>query len=123
MLKRTSILHGLTVLAMVLALLVPPSAVAQEIPFARPAFQELWQRYDLPVTQGQDLRSWTWGPASIFSGTEPYVDSPGGRRLVQYFDKTRMEINDPDRNLVTNGLLVRRWSAGRSPSATWPVSR
>lgn len=118
MLKRTPILHGLAMLAMALVLLAPsPSvAVAQETPFASPAFREMWQRYDLPVRQGQDLRSWTWGPASIFTGTEPYVDSPGGRRLVQYFDKTRMEINDPTTNLVTNGLLVREMVSGKIAS-------
>jgi len=113
MLKRTQPLYGLAVLTILVALLAPLSAAAQEIPFASPAFRETWQRYDLPVRQGQDLRSWTWGPGSIFTGTEPYVDSPGGRRLVQYFDKTRMEINDPNTNLVTNGLLVREMVSGK----------
>jgi hypothetical protein len=113
MLKVRPILHGLTVLITLVALLAPPPAAAQEIPFASPAFQELWLRYDLPVKEGKDPRSWTWGPASFFSGTEPYRESPGGRRLVQYFDKTRMEINDPVKNLVTNGLLVREMVGGR----------
>jgi hypothetical protein len=49
---------------------------------------------------------------------EPYADSPGEERLVQYFDKSRMELNCPvdeavcddiDEDspwYVTNGLLV-----------------
>ena len=53
-----------------------------------------------------------WGDGA-FTGamSEPYVESPGGERTVQYFDKTRMEINDPAGDpstawFVTNGLLV-----------------
>jgi hypothetical protein len=49
---------------------------------------------------------------------EPYVDSPGGMRLVQYFDKSRMEINTPAADVdnlwyVTNGLLVIEMIEGR----------
>jgi hypothetical protein len=54
-----------------------------------------------------------WGPAvRSVSITEAYADSPGGTRLVRYFDKSRMEINDPTADptstwYVTNGLLAR----------------
>ena len=49
---------------------------------------------------------------------EPYRESPGGQRQVQYFDKARMEINNPngDRNnpfFVTNGRLVVEMVSGR----------
>jgi sortase (surface protein transpeptidase) len=51
---------------------------------------------------------------------EPYADAPdgSGMRLVQYFDKSRMEINDPkispdDRWFVTNGLLTVELISGR----------
>jgi hypothetical protein len=53
-----------------------------------------------------------WGPYAFTGGlNEPYAESPGGQRVVQYFDKSRMEITDPngDQNspwYVTNGLLV-----------------
>ncbi|HUS16611.1 MAG TPA: LpqB family beta-propeller domain-containing protein, partial [Chloroflexia bacterium] len=45
------------------------------------------------------------------STREPNQESPGGTRLVQYFDKSRMEINDPSADpngafYVTNGLLT-----------------
>ncbi len=45
---------------------------------------------------------------------EPYAESPGGQRLVQYFDKSRMEINNPNNpNAVTNGLLANELISGR----------
>jgi hypothetical protein len=49
---------------------------------------------------------------------EGYADAAGGQRLVQYFDKARMEINNPaaDPNgafYVTNGLLVVEMLSGR----------
>ncbi|MEZ4572086.1 MAG: hypothetical protein R2849_17530 [Thermomicrobiales bacterium] len=50
--------------------------------------------------------------------TRSYADSPGGSRQVQYFDKSRMEINDPGGDTeelwyVTNGLLVVELMTGR----------
>lgn len=82
--------------------------------FADASFRQVWERTDLPVADnapGLGARSWIWGPQPATGRTyEPYAESPGGQRLVQYFDKSRMEITDPDaaRNLwyVTNGLLV-----------------
>jgi DNA-binding beta-propeller fold protein YncE len=53
-----------------------------------------------------------WAPDAFTAELqEPYTDSPGGQRVVQYFDKARMEITQPaaDPNsiwYVTNGLLV-----------------
>jgi hypothetical protein len=93
------------------AQLVPPT-------FADPAFEAVWQRTDQPIAAGLVARSWMWGPRPFTAATfEPYADSPGGSRLVQYFDKSRMEINDPngDRSspwFVTNGLLVREMVDG-----------
>ena len=77
-----------------------------------PAFQQVWERTDRPVADGVVSRTWTWGPQPISEITsEPYAESPGGTRTVQYFDKARMEINDPDADpdsiwYVTNGLLT-----------------
>jgi hypothetical protein len=91
---------------------VPPLA-AQSITFATPAFDVNWRRYDQPVQTGQASRSWTWGPTSIASRIEPYAEAPGGQRQVQYFDKARMELNDPNQpGGVTNGLLVRELVSG-----------
>lgn len=89
--------------------------------FADDAMRNVWQRTDQPVAGGAPglrPRSWIWGPQPISGAMrEPYAQSPGGSRLVQYFDKSRMEINNPDapRNqwYVTNGLLVVEMLTGR----------
>src|SRR5687767_3737754 len=82
--------------------------------------QTLWTRTDLPVREGLIQRTWLWGPAPNTPGLiERYDDAPNGSRtrLVQYFDKSRMEINDPLSNwnsdfYVTNGLLTVEMIAG-----------
>ena len=87
--------------------------------FADPAFQRVWERQDLPVKNGKATnRSWTWGPQGLFSGKEQYAEGPGGQRLVEYFDKSRMEINNPSADpksqwYVTNGLLVVEMMTGQ----------
>jgi hypothetical protein len=50
--------------------------------------------------------------------TEPYSGSPSGTRMVQYFDKARMEINNPQGDrasdwFVTTGLLVAEMVSGK----------
>ena len=82
------------------------------------AFGQVWERADHPVEVGRANRSWTWGPGPIAHKMEPLAESPGGFREVQYYDKARMEVNDPnaDRNsqwYVTNGLLVYEMISGR----------
>lgn len=106
------------VLALTLLLLAALHASGQEPP-ANPDFQATWARTDLPVVAGQAVRTWIWGPQA-FTGSmqEPYAESPGGMRTVQYFDKSRMEITNPngDRGsqfFVTNGLLVVELMTGR----------
>jgi len=87
--------------------------------FADPAFELVWQRTDQPLAAGHVARSWMWGPQPLtVAWHEPYAEAPGGERLVQYFDKSRMEINDPagDRAspwFVTNGLLVWEMVSGQ----------
>jgi hypothetical protein len=83
--------------------------------FGDPSFEKLWRRTDQQVAAGQVARSWYWGPSQI-SGPI-YEKFEGGTRLVQYFEKTRMEINNPtgDRNspyYVTNGLLTSELISG-----------
>jgi len=83
-------------------------------PFAHPAFESVWTRTDRVVKEGRISRTWFWGPGPNSLGLlEQYNESTAGnqRRLVQYFDKSRMEVNNPagDRNnpfFVTNGLLT-----------------
>ncbi|HEX9987343.1 MAG TPA: hypothetical protein VGE45_02565 [Chloroflexia bacterium] len=82
-----------------------------------PAFQQVWARADQPVAAGKAARSWLWGPAPIVTAREQYVEGVGGTRLVQYYDKSRMEVNnpaaDPDNPAyVTNGLLAVEMVSG-----------
>src|SRR5436305_4574523 len=96
---------------------------AQSTPplFAHPAFERVWNRTDSLVLEGRVPRSWYWGPHPDSPGLyETLTDAPdgSGHRLVQYFDKSRMEINDPtaDPNspfFVTNGLLTVELISGR----------
>jgi hypothetical protein len=87
--------------------------------FAHPAFQRTWERTDRPVSFGQVQRSWYWGPNPNTGGLlEDYAEGVGGKRLVQYFDKSRMEINNPGGNqndpfFVTNGLLTVELISGK----------
>lgn len=112
-----------TVLASVFAMLAA-ALLALQPALAAPAignesFLRVWTRQDYPVSQGLTDRSWTWGPAPI-SGImrETYIEGIDGLRTVQYFDKSRMEINDPTANpnslwYVTNGLLPIEMMTGR----------
>jgi len=97
------------------ALLMPAStANAEAEKFSNKAFETVWQRLDQPIFAKKTDRSWYWGPEPLAGGLyEPYVEAAYGRRLVQYFDKARMEINNPATGQVTNGLLVAEMISGR----------
>ncbi|WP_298815282.1 TolB family protein [Chloroflexus sp.] len=79
--------------------------------FADPRFAAVWNRTDNPTVRGG--RSWYWGPEPWFDYAEFYHESPNGLRTVQYFDKARMEINNPADGIVTNGLLVVELVSGQ----------
>jgi hypothetical protein len=84
--------------------------------YAAPNFQRVWERTDKAVAEGRltQPRTWLWGPQPISAAhREPYSNSPEGSRLVQYFDKSRMEINNPANGQVTNGLLVVELITGK----------
>lgn len=93
---------------------------AAAVDFVHPAFRRIWDRTDSLVASGQVSRTFFWGPTPLAAVREQYVDAPDGTqtRLVQYFDKSRMEINDPnaDQNapfFVTNGLLTIELISGQ----------
>ncbi len=108
------------ILLMVLTLTVfGPTGQANADGFGDTNFEKLWQQSDGPIAAGQASRSWLWGAASNWVGYEGYDQAkPNGNRMVQYFDKSRMEINDPytDRNsqwFVSNGLLTMELVSGK----------
>ena len=112
--------RGLSALLLALTLGTAFSGVAGAAPaFADDAFANVWTRTDAPVDSTSVARSWFWGPQAN-SGPlyERYLDAPNQERLVQYFDKGRMEINDPAGDhtnpwFVTSGLLDRELISGR----------
>jgi hypothetical protein len=115
--RRLSRFHGITIVLVVVAIVVTVAgsvfAIDHEHPIGNPAFERVWQRQDRPVDERVTTdRSWTWGPSRSATMTEQFVDATdgSGQRTVQYFDKSRMEINDPGADptaqwYVTNGLL------------------
>ncbi len=119
MVKSKYLLTG-TALA---ALLVPALSVyqpksASAVDFADPAFQSVWNRTDKLVANGTVKRSFYWGPIPGEMKSEDYAEGQGGKRVVQYFDKSRMEINNPNGNkndpfYVTNGLLTVELISGK----------
>lgn len=92
---------------------------AMAVPAGNDAFQRTWNRTDQPVASLQVSRTWMWGPeANTGLLTEPFAQAPNGQRTVQYFDKSRMEITDPngDQNslwYVTNGLIAKELITGQ----------
>ena len=87
---------------------VPPESVATD-PFFR-----TWARTDDPVAANEVTRTWMWGPTPVGDSVpEPYAEAPGGKRLVQYYDKSRMELTDPESGVVTQGLLALDMMLGR----------
>ncbi len=123
-LQRRSFWTPLCVLAVLLVplafplhLRADPVSASALVNFADPAFRALWRRTD-DLAQGR--RSYLWGPIdrqTYVIAREPYAEAPGGARLVEYFDKTRMERTDPTGNrampgFVTNGLLATEMITG-----------
>lgn len=87
--------------------------------FADNAFRPVWERGDAPVATGATQRTWLWGPGPDGNGRwERFDEGIAGQHLVQYFDKSRMEINNPNGDranpfFVTQGLLVADMILGR----------
>ncbi len=78
--------------------------------FANPAFQQQWSGVETTIPN-------FWGPLDTARDgqIEPYaegaVNGQPGQRLVQYFDKARMELRGD--NTVTNGLLTVELKSGQ----------
>ncbi|MEO8287142.1 MAG: DUF3160 domain-containing protein [Chloroflexota bacterium] len=94
------------------------STPASAADFAASAFKNVWTRTDKPVADGAVKRSFYWGPTPGESLMEKYAQGANGMRRVQYFDKSRMEINNPKADpanpfYVTNGLLTVELITGK----------
>lgn len=111
--------HVFAAVIVALALLAPSLVAQANWVSTNGPFDHTWERADKPVADGQVSRTWIWGPRPFTDPvTEPYADSPGGNRAVQYFDKSRMEITNPNGDTssvwyVTNGLLATELITGR----------
>lgn len=79
-------------------------------PWAAEAFRLIWQRTDMLVEAGVADYGWYWGPAAR---SQPLLerdeDAPGGRRLVVYYDKGRMELPVQ----LASGRSTRQLTFGR----------
>lgn len=112
----------LTLLLSVFTVSPAPAQAAKKVTvngaaFYSQQFLNTWLHTDLPVATEEASRSWYWGIQPLGPGImENYADAPGGKRLVQYFDKARMEINNPLTGQVTNGLLVVEMITGKLQS-------
>lgn len=94
------------------------TSVYSQVQFADPSFRAAWERQDGPVASRSSERGWVWGPVPGRALSEPFAGIPGNSHSVQYFDKGRMEINNPngDKNdpfYVTNGLLAVELISGQ----------
>jgi hypothetical protein len=83
-----------------------PTPSPQAVDNATKLFRAEWQAEE---GIAQNL----WGPSLGAPKQEAYDDAPGDYRLVQYYDKGRMELMDPKSGTVTNGLLATELITGR----------
>jgi hypothetical protein len=82
------------------------------------AFFRVWERTDAPVAAGAVQRPWYWGPEPLITMDEEYAEGVNGVRRVQYWDKGRMEISNPNDDpaspwYVTSGMLPLEMIRGR----------
>lgn len=98
--------RNLWISLVLLSTLVCGASPVAAVDFASPFFNIEW-------LQGEGLMPNFWGPSGTEGINETYADAPGGQRLVQYFDKGRMELTNPANQIVTNGLLARELVSGQ----------
>jgi len=101
--QRVVMIGGVLVLLLGLS---EPGRAGAASGFADPAFQQQWNT-------GEALAPNFWGPLMTArdSVRETYNGMPNNQRLVQYFDKGRMELRPDGR--VTNGLLATELIKGQ----------
>jgi hypothetical protein len=120
------LMMGAAALILLATLIAAPAFThgsAAPIPFGSPAFAAQWNSIEPKVPN-------FWGPAYQSVFPEQYQEATNGSRLVQYFDKARMEQTTAS-GPVTNGLLTVELITGQRqfgnnaftayPPATIPV--
>ena len=98
-------------IGVVLVVSTLPVRSSQPSAFADPAFSRYYARSS--GTEQQLL----WGGGPLVSLVEPFTGAPGNRRLVQYFERGRMEMGDSSATVstassISQGLLVREMATG-----------
>ncbi|MGI8688828.1 MAG: hypothetical protein ACR2M3_09645 [Thermomicrobiales bacterium] len=88
------------------ALPAPLTPLPQSVDYAARTFQKQWRA-------GEEIAPNLWGPSLVTPKPEAYHDTSGDYRLVQYFDKGRMELADPKDGTVTYGLLATELITGQ----------
>jgi hypothetical protein len=112
--KKKYMLAALCAMALIIPL-VTMVAQAADPTFGNELFKNRWIEQDRLVGSPGITRPYTWGPSvpeAPVAIMEPYNSSPGGQRQVQYFDKARMELNNPANGIVTAGLAVKELVSG-----------
>ncbi|NWJ46176.1 MAG: hypothetical protein HXX08_09880 [Chloroflexi bacterium] len=112
---RTKIIPLISVVLLLLTTvttLLTPSQTALAAPvFGSCQFRQMWNYSDKVVDEVPGSgRGFTWGSNTFGVFTEPYLQAPQGKRIVQYFDKNRMEWNGSS---LTNGLLTKELVTGQ----------
>ena len=101
----------LVVLLLLCSISLMPANAAPS--FANNLFRDLWQYSDKLVDEIPGAgRGFTWGPHASGGLQEDYQEGIGGKRQVEYFDKSRMELT-PNGLIVTNGLLTKELVTGQ----------
>ncbi len=97
---------GAVLSALLALVLVLPSLSAAD--FANGTFKDLWSKTDA----NPGGKTYVWGPSPSSGGlSEEYKEAQGGKRVVQYYDKGRMELGA--NNTITAGLLTVELITGK----------
>lgn len=99
--------RGLMLSGAIVALWIGMIGVQAASGYASPMIQAAWQ-------QAEAVQPNFWGPLANAKDVppEPYKEAPDGKRIVQYFDKARMEQFGPTAH-VTTGLLTVELKSGK----------
>ena len=102
-------LFAVTAIIVMAASTVGTTSVQAASSYADPAFEAAWKLEQPSLATHWRFTERYWGPLGTARDgqREPY---DGGQRLVQYFDKARMELN-ADKS-VTSGLLTVELTTG-----------